>query len=543
MYQRTQLMVLHVFIVSLCFILGSTYALASVSAYLDRNPVGLDSSFILNFEVIGDAATPDFEPIRQDFSILNQQKSSNISIVNGSFSRKQQWQLNLMPKSIGHFVIPPISFGQQSSQQISIDVVEEQSHSASNRDIFIEVSLNNLKPYVQQQVLMHVKLYRAVNIGKATLSDPEHDNFIVKKLGEDRHGEVDMNSRRYLLVERTYALFPQQSGNMTLAPISFEGQVMQYNGQLQTRRIRSSALTLQVQAMPKHVLEDWLPVQKLEISEAWPDSMPELKVGQALTRTIELRAQGASSAQLPEIMLPASDAIKIYPDKAKLEDEVNAHGILGTRIQSIALVASKAGTVQLPAIEIPWWNTQTQKMEIARLPQRSIHIQAVRNPVVSTPTPEHKQVTPQNSSERHKQENSTTPLWMYSTIGIFLLWLMTLALWWKSVRSTQTTRPSNNKKDSLKRLKQACDQQDSQACSQALLAWAKQIAPQHNIHHLGALQDYLDADAKRSIHELEAVLFSGKNLTWDAQALYQNINKAVLCPVSKEEHSYPVKTL
>jgi len=543
---KTPTMMLQVLLLVLCQ-LCSTAAFATVSAYLDHNPVGLDTSFTLTFEITGDAGTPDFNPISTQFDILNRQQSSNISIVNGSFNRKQQWQLSLMPKKAGHFVIPSISFGQQSSQRISIDVVEEQSFSASNRDIFIEAKVDTSRPYIQQQVLLYVKLYRAVNIGKATLNDPEHHNLIIKKLGDDRHGETKLNARRYLIVERLYALYPQQSGDITLPAISFEGQVMQYNGQLKTRRVRSEPITLHVQPIPNHISKDWLPVSHLEIAEAWPNTPPELEVGQALTRTIELRAHGASSAQLPEIMTVPSPYIKAYPDKAKLDDDVSNNGIIGSRIQSIALVANKAGVVHLPAIEIPWWNTQTQKSEIARLPARRILIRAAPIPTQPTTTvsPPQNIKTPPPIKERIQK--ITDPFWIYSTEFIFSLWMLTLILWWYThrkrhqIQTNDTTQTS--KKDALKTLQLACNQHDAKACRTALLQWAKVTLPSKNIHSLGMLRQYLNIDAQNSVQDLESALFSAQNNHWDAQQLFHHITKSDTHPQVDEEHIYSVRKL
>lgn len=535
----------------LCFVvMGHVQAWATVSAYVDHNPVALDSSFSLNFDVVGDAGNPDFSALRQDFDILNQQQSSNVSIVNGSFSRKQQWQLHLMPKRVGQFVIPAVQFGPQQSEAIRVDVVTVQPDAANARDIFIEVSVDQPNPYVQQQVLMHVKFYRAVNIGKASLSEPEHDQAVIKKLGEDRHGETRVNARRYLLVERSYAVFPQQSGVLVLPAITFEGQVMQRNGRMQTQRVHSTSLALQVSAIPDQVLVDWLPVAHLELNEAWPEHMPELEVGQALTRTIEVRANGASASQLPAMLLKASEFIKVYPDKAKLNDEVSATGIVGSRMQSIALVASKEGLVTLPAIEIPWWNTRTQQVELARLPKRTLLIKAATSnaavaPISHVPQAQVLDVVPSSKLVSQPQHE---PVWMWVSVAMAVLWLLTLLLWWRSHRQVSVqvqykTVILATEKKALLQLEKACKAKDAKACRQALLLWSAAVWPEKNIQSLGLLRHELNAKAAGLIAELEASLFSAQQGAWHADDLLKCIQDVPYDKKSMGDQSYAVRSL
>ncbi|MDQ6962355.1 MAG: BatD family protein [Mariprofundaceae bacterium] len=535
----------------ICFfmLMGGSQAWANVSAYLDHNPVALDSSFILHFDVVGDAGNPDFSALRQDFDILNQQQSSNISIVNGSFSRKQQWQVHLMPKRLGQFEIPAIAFGQQRSEAIRLEVVDAQPDGASQRDIFIEASVDQSNPYVQQQVLMHVKLFRAVNIGKASLSDPEHDQAVIKKLGEDRHGETRVNARRYLLVERTYAVFPQQSGVLVLPAISFEGQVMQYNGQMKTQRVRSESIILQVKAMPTQVQGNWLPVESLEITEAWPKKTPELEVGQALTRTIEIRAKGASASQLPDVVLKATTHVKVYPDKAKLHDEVDASGVTGSRLQSIALVAGKEGLVVLPEIEVPWWNTQTQRVELARLPKRRILIKAGASLATETPkVVPHASKPELQTAPKSSVEAQDNDVWMFVSLALAALWLLTLLLWWKGSRHRSTSTSQNplnleTEKKALKVLEKACKSKDSKACRAALLAWSSVVWPEKNIQNLGMLRHEMNEKTNGLLAELEAHLFSAQQGNWDADALLLCIKNVPDAQKSMAKEGYSVQTL
>ena len=105
-------------ILTLLFLLSFTNQswAATISAQVDRNPVHLDETFNLFFEADESPDdNPDFSPLDQDFEIINQSQSSNVSIINGKYTKKIKWTLAIMAKRAGTLTIPAIKFGDDSS--------------------------------------------------------------------------------------------------------------------------------------------------------------------------------------------------------------------------------------------------------------------------------------------------------------------------------------------------------------------------------------------------------------------------------------------
>ena len=72
------------------------------------------TSFDESFQIIFTATEspdedPDFSPLEQDFSILNQSTISSSSWVNGQSSKTVKWIVNVMAKERGSLVIPVIN--------------------------------------------------------------------------------------------------------------------------------------------------------------------------------------------------------------------------------------------------------------------------------------------------------------------------------------------------------------------------------------------------------------------------------------------------
>ncbi|RML81904.1 hypothetical protein APX70_04995, partial [Pseudomonas syringae pv. maculicola] len=57
----------------------------------------------------------------------------------------------------------------------------------------------------------------------------------------------------------------------------------------------------------------------------------------------------------------------------------------GTREEREALVPGRAGAIELPAVEVTWWNTREDYLEHTSLPARTLQIS--NNPGLAVDTP------------------------------------------------------------------------------------------------------------------------------------------------------------
>lgn len=84
---------------------------------------------------------------------------------------------------------------------------------APSRDSFIELSADKAEVYVQEQLILTIQLYFSGNLIRGELSEPEHPEAIIESLGKQREFARYRNGTRYRVVERRYAIFPQQPGS------------------------------------------------------------------------------------------------------------------------------------------------------------------------------------------------------------------------------------------------------------------------------------------------------------------------------------------
>jgi hypothetical protein len=539
-------------IVCLILLAGFSQVLpaADIVARTDRANIGVNESFTLVFEstesIDGD---PDFTPLHEDFDILNTTQSSNVSIVNGRMTRNQTWTLRLFPKRSGKVTIPEVSFGKDKSPALMINISEQAADTANTgKDIFFEVNAEPKSAYIQQQIVYTVKLYRAVATNNAGLTEPEINSTdtISLRLGEDSSYDTVVNGRRYAVFERQYVLFPQKPGKLTIPALQFTGSISSARHGLfdfdtfgrggQMVRERSEPVEIEVKPIPAEFKgRHWLPAESLQLSEDWSPDPPVFTVGEPMTRSITLTAVGLTAAQLPEFNMRIPAELKQYPDQPGLQDTANNQSMIGTRVEKLALIPTQPGRYTLPAIEIPWWNTQAQKQEIARLPTRVIEVAPAANTPASTSVSASASTSESaaGSSTAAATGTSTIPpssgtgIWPWLSLLLALGWLLTLILWWRSAmrrRNSARQKPAAEKKPdpdiALKRLRIACKDNDPLAAKQALLQWAQALWPDGGMHNLNAIAGKTGDRLAAQIRLLSDRLYRPGESEWQGNELW-----------------------
>ena len=531
---------LHISLFFLLLILTSVPQIlfaADINVSVDRNPASLDESFQIIFTATESPDDdPDFSPLEQNFSILKQSNSSSSSWINGKSSKSIQWTLEVMAKQAGNLIIPPVKFGNDISQQSAILVTQNATNKAvkNNEDLFIEVEAAPESPYIQSQVIYTLRLYTKVDISQARLNEPELADAVIERLGEDSNYNTQVNGVNYSVTERKYAIFPQKSGQLTVNPLVLTAEVITtnrpgfnsfFNSQItKTRRVESKAITLNVKPAPASFTgQHWLSAEQLVLKQEWSGDIQQMKVGEPLTRTLTLLAKGTTVGQLPELnTTKTNDQLKAYPDQPVLQENKKTDGLLAFREEKIALMPSTAGSYTLPAIEIPWFNTESQKLEVARIPETTITAiggaetqTAATTPAVTAKTPQKIEVKPAIQPQQNNR-------WLWVSIFLASGWLLTLIyfLTRRSVKKEviEIDDAEISLKGIIKNLKKACTDNNAVAAKDALLEWGRE---KYRVSNLGAIAEFCDARLRDEILHLNHILYGKEEKQWQGKKLFQ----------------------
>ena len=448
-------------LVTFLAVINPSFALSKLTASIDNNPVMSNESIVLT--VVADDSVErnalDTSPLLKDFILARTEVSSQTSMVNFKTTRTTRWQIVLIPRNNGNLVIPALSVDGHQSQAINVQVVAKNSAAANvQQDVFIDTKLSSNEVYVQQLLTLTIKLHIGVQLQRGSLTEPTLTGATIEQVGKDNETDGIINGKRYRIIERTYAITPEQSGELTLVTPMFSGDMMVQSrrrsgflsfGETKPINILGEKLTLNVRPIPDSYPLDantnWLPSELLTLHQEWQPQSDEFKVGEPITRTITLTAAGLAKAQLPKIIMSAPVGLKVYPDQAELHSSLTKDRLISQKRQNFALVASQAGDYILPKITIAWWNTVTNKYQQAVLPEQTITVKAnsdLPQAVMTNNQTSQSKISPTTSiTSPIIIEKAPTLQWLF-----LALWFLTLLAWLSQVLYLKRSTAKNDGK-------------------------------------------------------------------------------------------------
>lgn len=527
--------------------------MAEINARLSRTTTSQDEPVTLRLEIRGENdAFPDLSGLEQDFEILGRSQQQSVTVINGQRSKTRGLTLTLLPKSLGTLTVPPIPVGTEQSAPLSLEVVVTQTEADSANELgaFIQLEVSKAEAYLQEEVVLTVRLYLAEGVWGESISEPQPSlqHTQVRFLNEEQY-QTQQDSRNYLVVERRYAIYAYQAGQLELGGISFRGRsggppggsfFNPMTGPFGTQgpeqrivRATSDQAKLKILPPPETFTgQHWLPARNLQIVESGLNSAGPLTAGKPATRHIMLIGDGLTTAQLPPIELEIPEGIKQYPERPHDRDNVLLEGISGSRQVAITLVASEAGNYALPAIEIPWWNTETDRQEIARLPALALRVAPGRpdfSPALApqpfttssgeTDAPFAGLEAIPETSQQNGDSATNGLLWLL-TAG----WLITLFGWWYSSRRKEPTAPpppppqvidqlpKDNAAQIVDALTIAYHEADQESARKAWLRWGEQLWPENPPSNLSRLAERCPQPVANAVLALDKAIYSPEHL-------------------------------
>lgn len=527
-------------------------AQAEIQVQIDPSPVTLNESFQLTLTQIGnqDNSTPNLSVLKKDFLILGTARQVSYSIINGQSSTTNQWIISLKPLKAGVLSIPAIKMGAEQSTPMTINVeaaeTQQDDSDLNDQALVLKTSVDQEKPYVNQEILYTVKLYNNKQLIDTSYEAPQAEDALIIPLGDAKRYQAVQNNKNYVVEEQQYAIFPQKSGLLKITSPSFTALV--YDFSPQRVKAQDKETQIHVQPIPSSFQgKSWLPAKNVSITEHYENSNQTLNQGSTLVRTITIEGEGIPAQLLPNLNFSGTDAFNVYPEKGTDRNQIKQGELVGSTEFKVTYLFNKAGTTIIPELRVPWFNTQTGKEEIALLAPRSLTITPAINAVNST-TP--KAATPVNTESSSSIKNTEPqalindnfwPSWM----ALFFAgaWVVTLLLWFWQKRGRALGKRAH--KIALAHLKSACAVSDPHAARDALLEWANLHWPDASILNLNQLTQLVrDSQLKKQITLLSQALYKTKdNVHWRGDELLKavtTLQKTTLTPVVRKTALPPI---
>ncbi|MEE9189951.1 MAG: BatD family protein, partial [Candidatus Neomarinimicrobiota bacterium] len=228
------------YIIIVCMLLVSIQIPAQkVRAVVDTNT--LSQNDVFTFKVVATDAEElpkvDIAPVLSDFTIVSgPAQQTNVQWVNGRKTSSRSLSWSLVPKASGEYIIPSlvveVSNKKFSTNSVRITVTQSDPVFVSD-DLIFKVDVDKKKVMVGEQITVEYTLYTRVNMSIQDLEFPEHTGFWTEELYmpkqiEFKDDQIDGVEYKSATLYRV-ALFPTQSGEYPLAPMTVHCQVAVQN--------------------------------------------------------------------------------------------------------------------------------------------------------------------------------------------------------------------------------------------------------------------------------------------------------------------------
>ncbi|MBY7730080.1 BatD family protein [Vibrio splendidus] len=224
------------------------------------------------------------------------------------------------------------------------------------------------KVSVNEQVILNIEVATPRWLtGGTRIGSIEIPNVIAKQRNQlatnytERVGGTTWSRQRWEVT-----LYPMTSGKFVIPTLPVRVQVSAPNGSnvggtLYTQPIKFEA------SLPSGLLDNespWFSATGVDIEQQWQRSSENLKVGDAITRTVTIKAKDSLSVLLPNVLNNEStQQYQAYPQPNRLDDTQERGDYRSSRVEETVYVIQQGGEFTLPDFSFQWWDSKNQRLE------------------------------------------------------------------------------------------------------------------------------------------------------------------------------------
>lgn len=349
------------------------------------------------------SSVPDLNSIQSFVRIGAQQQVMNTSVINGKVTQTYQLIFNLFPIKEGEFQIGPFDVEGEQTQALRLRVVKGDllpatgTNEVGKKGIFsIEASLSADKIYEGETAFYRIRVEESVGLINANLQTPVQKGLTITPVGENSVSQSVKDNQKINVFERSFIITPAEAGTFQISGAQLFGFIPDTRWRTQQTSplsrflgddffldafapsqkevyLQSNPVNLTVLPKPSDWKGWWLPSTEVTLTEDY--KIPEhLRVGEPIERNVVLSVKGVESERLPLLTQPASIDFKMYANPEQRHTDIISNQLVGTQNITFVLMPTRAGKLKIPAITVPWFDTQTAQKRIAILPEKEIEI-------------------------------------------------------------------------------------------------------------------------------------------------------------------------
>lgn len=347
---------------------------------------------------------------------------------------------------------------------------------------------------------------------------------------------------QYSGIRKTYAVIPETSATFVLPPAAITFRYADDKGQSVAGTTQIPAVNFTVGGTGGTGTNSLVfAAANVVLSQSFDRDPARLKVGETLLRTVTVFAQGTQSMMIPALSITQPAGLKVYSQPPRLADDVtDENGTTGsTRSETITYLAEEAGTFEIPAVTLQWFDTASRMTEQAGLPASAVTVTPAPAPAQS--------IAPQLQAPNADDGRLANLAWKTCLTAAFGLLIVITGIYWlaraffPAVRDRVARRRQERSRSEhayFERLLSSIESEEPRLVYGALNHWTGRAG-------FRSIADWCDATAdpqlREKVAELEGILFSERKV--EPGALDRvGLMKVIICARSRnrresEEHA------
>ncbi len=330
----------------------------------------------------------------------------------------------------------------------------------------------------------------------------------------------EQGGQRWTGLIRRYRLLPVQPGQIR---VSLSEPLLVHPGGGKPMRLQPpAALNLQV-SVPAGAqdIQPFVAARRLSLRQRWwPEAESEtgLQVGELLRREIVLETDSSSPLlPAPEFgPAPGTRWHVLAPQRQEQRLHAAATAQLSLRYEAVYTL-EQAGRVELPAVELVWWDVQARRRRVSRLEGRVLEVRPAQ------PSQDPFALPAAAPAEAAPERPGLGALWPSLGWPAAVLATASGAAWaWRrysggrdaGAASAQPSDPARR----WRRLRRACRQHRAEAAEALLAAWLQGLPRDEAAHW------HQDAALSQAVQQLQRLRFGqsqGSQAPWRGDDLWQ----------------------
>jgi hypothetical protein len=374
-------------------------AQTEVSAVIGRSQITLGESVYLQVEVSTDAGrigAPSFAKL-DNVEVTARGSSSGVSVQMGAGGAlrlaTKTFTYVLSPRTVGEHVIDvEVEVGgQKFKPAVSPKLIvtgkgfepEPEPAKPGDRppapdsDVIVWPVVDKSKVYVGEQIIYELQIWDRSNGNLTVTSQPTFKDFWSENLDDPRQRRRQEFTRDEVggVPYRVHsalrrALFPQKTGTLTIGGPEIEAQEFSgpfFGGSGPPRTFVGRSLAIEVEALPAAGQPPGFRANNVGQFRVTSEvDRTTLRQGEAVRLSVRIAGTGnIALVELPP--LPQIAGVRSYEPKPETPQlTAGKDKLQGSRVYTVLLVVEQAGSIEIPAVELPYFDPDMGNYRVAK---------------------------------------------------------------------------------------------------------------------------------------------------------------------------------